>query len=89
MDEMAEEYVPFLAFAGGEPLVSKDLWTVIEHCKRRGVHTTVATNGTLLSKETCQRLVESGVKYVEVSLDSILPEEHDGFRTDPVESRGA
>src|SRR5574337_153756 len=24
VDQMAEEYVPFLAFAGGEPLVSKD-----------------------------------------------------------------
>lgn len=80
VDEMAEEYVPFLAFAGGEPLVAKDLWTVLERCKRRGVHTTIATNGTLLSQETCQRLVESGVKYVEVSIDSILPEEHDGFR---------
>jgi len=80
VDEMAEEYVPFLAFAGGEPLVSKDLWTVLARCKQQGVHTTIATNGTLLSKETCQRLAESGVKYVEVSLDSILPEEHDGFR---------
>ena len=80
VDQMADEYVPFLAFAGGEPLVAKDLWTVLARCKQRGVHTTVATNGTLLSKETCQRLVESGVKYVEVSLDSILPEEHDGFR---------
>jgi radical SAM protein with 4Fe4S-binding SPASM domain len=80
IDQMAYEYVPFLALAGGEPMVSKDVWRVLEHCQKRGVHTTVATNGTLLSKETCQRLVESGVKYVEVSLDSIVPEEHDRFR---------
>jgi radical SAM protein with 4Fe4S-binding SPASM domain len=80
VDEMADEYVPFLAIAGGEPLVSKDIWKTLEHCKRRGVHTTVATNGTLLTRETCQRLVECGVKYVEVSLDSCIPEEHDGFR---------
>jgi radical SAM protein with 4Fe4S-binding SPASM domain len=80
VDELAHEYVPFLAIAGGEPLVRKDLWPVLERSKQRGVHTTVATNGTLLTQETCQRLVDSGVKYVEVSLDSILPEEHDGFR---------
>jgi radical SAM protein with 4Fe4S-binding SPASM domain len=80
IDQMAYEYVPFLALAGGEPMVSKDVWRVLEHCQKRSVHTTVATNGTLLSKETCQRLVESGVKYVEVSLDSIVPEEHDRFR---------
>ncbi|MCJ7502343.1 MAG: radical SAM protein [Acidobacteriia bacterium] len=52
----------------------------MERCKTRGVHTTVATNGTLLSQEICQRLVECGVKYVEISLDSIRAEEHDRFR---------
>ncbi len=80
VDELAYEYVPFLAIAGGEPLVSKDIWEVLERAKQRGVHTTVATNGTLLTKETCQRLVDCGVKYMEVSLDSVLAEEHDRFR---------
>lgn len=80
IDQMADEYVPFLALAGGEPLVAKDVWEVLERAKKRGVHTTVATNGTLLSKEVCQRLAESGVKYVEISLDSTRPEEHDRFR---------
>jgi len=80
VDQLADEYVPFLAIAGGEPLVTKDIWKVLERAKQRGVHTTVATNGTLLTKETCQRLADAGVKYVEISLDSILPEEHDGFR---------
>ena len=80
VDQLGAEYVPFLAIAGGEPLVSKDIWKVLDRAKQRGVHTTIATNGTLLTKDTCQRLAEAGVKYVEVSLDSILPDEHDGFR---------
>ncbi len=80
LDEMADSYVPFVAFAGGEPLVCKDIWKVLEHCKKRKIHVTVATNGTMLTKEVCQRLVEVGVKYVEVSLDSIDPDEHDSFR---------
>ncbi len=80
VDQMAHEYVPFLAVAGGEPLVARDIWKVLERCRERGVHTTVATNGTLLSAEVCRRLVDCGVKYVEVSLDSIYPEQHDAFR---------
>ena len=80
VDQLAHEYVPFLAIAGGEPLVAKDIWQVLERTRQRGVHTTIATNGTLLTPETCHRLAESGVKYVEVSLDSVIPEEHDGFR---------
>ena len=42
VDQMAEAYVPFLAIAGGEPLVSKDLWPVLEHATKRGIHLTVA-----------------------------------------------
>ena len=80
LDEMADNYVPFVAFAGGEPLVCKDIWKVLEHCQQRGLHVTVATNGTMLTPEVCQRLAEAGVKYVEVSLDSIDPDEHDVFR---------
>jgi len=80
IDQMGEEYVPFVAFAGGEPLVARDLWKVLERCARRGIHVTLATNGTMLTPEVCQRLKAANVKYVEVSLDSIRPEEHDEFR---------
>ena len=80
IDQMAAEYVPFVAFAGGEPLVLRDLWRVLEHCKQRGVHVTLATNGTLLTLEMCERLKEANVKYIEVSIDSINAEEHDAFR---------
>ncbi len=80
VDQMGLEGVPFLAIAGGEPLVSKDLWPVLQRARERGIHTTVATNGTLLTKENVARLLEAGVKYVEVSIDSAIPEEHDRFR---------
>lgn len=80
IDQLADQLVPFVAFAGGEPLVCKDFWEVLEHCKKRGIHTTVATNGTLLTPANCERLKECGVKYVEVSLDSLDPAQHDLFR---------
>jgi len=83
VDELADNWVPFLAIAGGEPLATKDLWPTLEHAHRRGIHLTVATNGTLLTPENMQRLIECGVKYVEVSIDSNDPAEHDRFRGRP------
>ena len=80
IDELARAGVPFMAIAGGEPLVCKDFWPVVEYAYKRGIHLTVATNGTMITPEVAARLVESGVKYVEVSVDSIRPEEHDAFR---------
>jgi radical SAM protein with 4Fe4S-binding SPASM domain len=83
IDQMGEEFVPFVAFAGGEPLVAPDLWKVLERCRLRGIHVTLATNGTLLTPEMCARLKAANVKYIEVSLDSIDPEVHDAFRGQP------
>ncbi|MFQ5927036.1 MAG: radical SAM protein [Terriglobia bacterium] len=80
LDQMADEYVPFVAFAGGEPLIARDLWPVLDHCRKRSFHVTIATNGMLLTPEMCARLKAAGVKYIEVSIDSIIPEEHDEFR---------
>lgn len=80
VDQMADNYVPFLAIAGGEPLADKDIYRVLEHAFRRGIHLTVATNGTLITPEAAARLKEVGVKYVEISIDSLSPEEHDRFR---------
>lgn len=83
IDQLGDAGVPFLAFAGGEPLSSKDLWPVLEHARRRKIYTIVATNGTLLTPETARRLAEAGVKYVEISIDSPDPRQHDAFRGVP------
>lgn len=80
VDEMGAAGVPFMAIAGGEPLASKDLWPVLERARLRKIHISLATNGTLLTPETVARLINSGVKYVEVSIDSLDPAEHDRFR---------
>jgi MoaA/NifB/PqqE/SkfB family radical SAM enzyme len=72
IDQMGEEFVPFLALAGGEPLVLRDLWKVLERCTQRGLHLTLATNGTMLTPEMCARLKAANVNYVEVSLDSLV-----------------
>jgi MoaA/NifB/PqqE/SkfB family radical SAM enzyme len=80
VDELARVGTPFLAIAGGEPLVCKDIWPVVEYAYKRGIHLTVATNGTMITPDVATRLIESGVKYVEVSIDSIHPQEHDAFR---------
>jgi radical SAM protein with 4Fe4S-binding SPASM domain len=80
VDKLGAAGVPFLAIAGGEPLATRDIWPVLERARKRPIHVSLATNGTLLTPETVSRLIESGVKYVEVSVDSLLPEEHDRFR---------
>lgn len=83
VDQMGTAGVPFLAIAGGEPLLSPDLWSVLARARERRIHVSLATNGTLLTPRNVARLLAAGVKYVEVSVDSVLPQEHDSFRGQP------
>ncbi|HHV72806.1 MAG TPA: radical SAM protein [Clostridia bacterium] len=80
IDELYSNDVAALAFAGGEPLMHKDFWPVAEYAHQKGLHLSVATNGTLITKDLALRLKEVGVNYVEISVDSVKPEAHDNFR---------
>ena len=79
VDQLDETGVAAISFSGGEPLVNKDLWEVAKYASGKGFYLSVATNGTLITKENAKRLRESGIRYVEVSLDG--PKDvHDEFR---------
>lgn len=80
VDQIAEQYVPMIAFAGGEPTISPDLLPVLKHCHKYGIHTTIATHGGTMTEKLANQLLECGVKYVEISLDSVHPARHDEFR---------
>jgi sulfatase maturation enzyme AslB (radical SAM superfamily) len=69
VDQLADAGVIALAFSGGEPLSRKDFFEVASHAAKRGLYVSVATNGTLLSKENVRRLKQAKINYVEVSID--------------------
>jgi len=80
VEQLIDLDVAILAFSGGEPLLSPNLLPVAKRAHAGGMYVTIATNGTLLTKEMVRRLVDHGVEYVEISLDSVHPEKHNAFR---------
>ena len=80
VDQLADCGVTALAFSGGEPLTRKDFFEVARHAVQRGLYVSVATNGTLLTKENVKKLKQTGVHYVEVSIDGATAQTHDTFR---------
>ncbi len=83
VDQLADFGVTALAFSGGEPLCRKDFFEVATHAAKRGLYVSVATNGTLLTKENVKRLRQSKINYVEVSIDGATAHTHDSFRGVP------
>ncbi|MGC8778621.1 MAG: radical SAM protein, partial [Candidatus Caldatribacteriaceae bacterium] len=83
VEELDRNFVPTLAFSGGEPLTDPDFFPVAERAASKEIYLSVATNGVLLTEDMCKRLRDSGISYVEISLDSSFPEYHDSFRGIP------
>ncbi|MCL2700328.1 MAG: radical SAM protein [Phycisphaerae bacterium] len=80
IDQMGAAYMPMLAFSGGEPSISKDIVPCIRRAKSYGMHLTMATNGTTMTPDRAAEFAEAGLRYVEISLDSVHADRHDAFR---------
>jgi len=83
VDQLADFGVTALAFSGGEPLTRRDFFEVASHAVERGLYVSVATNGTLLSKENVKKLKRTRINYVEISIDGASSRSHDEFRGVP------
>lgn len=56
LDQLQEADIKMLFFTGGEPLIRKDIFGLLEHAKNYRMKTCVVTNGTLLTEEKVQML---------------------------------
>ncbi len=71
---------PMLILTGGEPLLRDDLEELARHASQAGATVVVGTNGTRLTDQRIESLMEAGVSGVAVSVDSLDPTYHDRFR---------
>ncbi len=83
VDDLARMKIPILILTGGEPLMSHNFFPLAFHAQKAGLRTVISTNGTLITPEVAGLLAEAGIRYVGVSLDSVLPARHDDFRGVP------
>lgn len=83
IDELAKLGTFSLAFSGGEPFLRKDIFTLFRHAALRGLTTSVNTNGLLINKEVAEKIVESGLDMIYLSLDGGRSETNDYIRGVP------
>lgn len=69
--------------SGGEVLVFKDIYRLIAFCRENSIYPKITTNGALLDAGNCRRLIQAGLEYLSVSVDSLRAEIHDGLRGRP------
>ena len=73
-------FMPIMVFSGGEPLCRSDLFEIVEHAGKRSIKLALATNGTLVDTAIAQKIKDSGITRVSVSLDGADADTHDKLR---------
>lgn len=66
--EMKAAQVPVVFISGGEPMVRKNFWDIVEALHESGVRPTISTNCTMVNDEVAARLAENGVRWVATSM---------------------
>ncbi len=67
-------------FAGGEPLLRKNLFELIKYATDLGFETNLASNGWMITKSVAKKMIDSGLGSINFSLDGSTPELHDYIR---------
>jgi AdoMet-dependent heme synthase len=81
LDDIARvEEVRMIVITGGEPLLRKDIFELVEYAGKLGFHIIFSTNGTLLTPQMARDLARLGVVNFSISLDGSTAECHESIR---------
>jgi radical SAM protein with 4Fe4S-binding SPASM domain len=81
LDDLASLGVTVVSFTGGEPATRPDLLRLVEHAARDlGMYVCLESNGSLLTDDVTDALVEAGLARFSISLDGTTSRTNDAFR---------
>ena len=79
LDELADAGTFFLTFSGGEVLMRRDFFELLEYARHLMFNVRIKTNAVMIGEPEARRMVELGVDQIQVSIYSHRPEIHDAI----------
>jgi radical SAM protein with 4Fe4S-binding SPASM domain len=83
LDQMADAGVFYLTISGGEILMRRDFFEILEYARMRAFCIKLKTNGILIREKEADRIKAVGVESVQISIYSHVPEVHDAITKVP------
>lgn len=64
----------------GEPFMNQHIFEIIQHSKLLKYYTVTSTNGHFLSVENCERIIQSGLDELIISVDGYNSKQYEKYR---------
>jgi radical SAM protein len=84
LDQIVDLGKPILVITGGDPMMRRDVFDILDGAVQRGLKVGFSPSATrLVTRAAIERVRDTGVDMVHVSLDGSCAEVHDTFRRVP------
>lgn len=77
--QLSDAGVFFLTLSGGEVLMRRDFFQIVEHARRLLFNVKIKTNGVMIREAEARKIRDLGVEQVQISVYSHRPEIHDAI----------
>jgi mycofactocin radical SAM maturase len=84
LDELRDLQVFYINIGGGEPMIRKDFFEILEHAEANDIGVKFSTNGTYITAENARRLAAMNYLDIQISLDGV-----DAATNDTVRGKGS
>jgi AdoMet-dependent heme synthase len=79
LDQLADAGTFFLTLSGGEVLMRRDFFDILEYARRLLFNVKIKTNGVMIREAEARRMRALGVEQVQISIYSRRPQVHDAI----------
>ena len=80
LDELRDLQVFYINIGGGEPMIRKDFFEILEHAESNDIGVKFSTNGTYITAENARRLAAMNYLDIQISLDGVDAATNDAVR---------
>lgn len=83
LEQLAQSGTFFLSISGGEPLLRRDCFEILEYARALRFNVKLKTNAVMIGPKEAARLRHLGIEQVQISIYSHRPEIHDAITKMP------
>ena len=80
LDELRDLQVFYINIGGGEPMIRRDFFELVEYATTQGIGVKFSTNGAFIDADKARRLTEIDYLDIQISLDGIDAATNDAVR---------
>ncbi len=80
IDELGKNLAYINFYFQGEPFINKNIFDLIAYANTKGIYTATSTNAHFLNPESCEKVIDSGLKRMIISIDGTTQEVYEQYR---------